>query len=487
VRFPRRAHRASSARRARSTRSAAIALSAGLALLATACVPGTDGSGAVSGGAAGATAVPDPGKAGKTTLTIWDQETAGASDAELKRLNKEFEQKYPNVTIKRVSRSFNDLKTTLKLALSGANPPDVVQANQGYPDMVAFVKAGLLRPLDDYAGIYGWNTRYPSVLLNPNRVSVDGTRFGTGRLYGVSQAGEFVGVYYNKKNLKKAGVKPPKTWGDLERALPKLKATGIQPIQFGNLEKSPAIHLFGMLQNRFGDAQQIRDTVYGRGSYDTAAVRKAAGTLGEWSKRGYLPKGSNGLASGNTVKNFAEGKGGFVLAGTWTMAELAKPMGDNVAMIAPPPATAGAAPVATGGPSLAWAATSRSKHPEVAAAYIDHITNAHASDVLTEEGMLPAVPGRKALALDPQTPDGQMVTGWQALSGSDGLVPYLDYSTPTFYNTISAALQGAISGKLSGDQVAETLQKDYAGFRKKQQAAAGSGKGDANTAKGDGK
>ena len=68
---------------------------------------------------------------GKVTLTVWDQEVRGGQDAQMKQLNAAFEAKYPNVTLKRVSRSFDDLKTTLRLALSGNEPPDVVEANHG--------------------------------------------------------------------------------------------------------------------------------------------------------------------------------------------------------------------------------------------------------------------------------------------------------------------------------------------------------------------
>ena len=45
----------------------------------------------------------------------------------------------------------------------------------------------------------------------------------------------------------------------------------------------------------------------------------------------------------------------------------------------------------TGGQGLAWAITSVSKHPDVAAAYIDFITNANAAQVLIDTGNLPAV------------------------------------------------------------------------------------------------
>ncbi|MGO4419499.1 hypothetical protein AB4Z54_12330, partial [Streptomyces sp. MCAF7] len=51
---------------------------------------------------------------------------------------------------------------------------------------------------------------------------------------------------------------------------------------------------------------------------------------------------------------------------------------------------------------------------------------------------------------------------------ADGLVPYLDYSSPTFFDTITAALQGVISGKTSPEKFATTLQQDYGAFMKKQ-------------------
>src|SRR3954454_15620927 len=98
-------------------------------------------------------------------------------------------QRYPNVTIKRVAKSFEDLTTTLKLAVSGDKAPDVVEANQGRPTMGQLVKGGLLRPLDAYAKAYGWADRWSPVLLDLNRFSDHGTDFGKGSLYGVSQMG----------------------------------------------------------------------------------------------------------------------------------------------------------------------------------------------------------------------------------------------------------------------------------------------------------
>lgn len=456
-------------RRTRPRAMAPAALAAGLAVIAAGCVPGTDGSGAVDGGGAGgAGGVPDPAKAGNVTLTVWDQEVRGGTNAEIEQLNKEFQEKYPNVKIKRVSRSFDDLKTTLKLALSGNKPPDIVQANQGYPDMVAFVKAGLLMPLDNYAGVYDWNTRYPNTLLNLNRVSADGKQFGTGRLYGISQTGEFIGVYYNKEKLADAGIQPPKTWKEFTDSLATLKEKGELPIQFGNLDQWPAIHNFGVLQDQHG-AAEARDTVLGRGDgFDNAYTKDAAAELADWIDKGYLPKDANGRGYDDSYKQFANGDGGYLIAGTWLQADLKKPMGDNLGVMAPPPASQGGNPTTTGGQGLSWSVTSKSAHPDVAAAYLDFITNEHAADVMTENGVLPAVPGKAADEVDPESPDGQMIAAWKRLNADDGLVPYLDYSTPTFYDTVSAGLQDLIAGKTSPDGFAQKLQDDYGPFMEKQ-------------------
>ena len=457
--------------------TAATAVAALLALLlATACVPGTQGPGGDAAGGPGGAAT-DPAKAGKVTLKVWDQEVRGGQNEEVERLNAEFERKYPNVTVKRTARSFSDLKTTLKLALSGNDPPDIVQANQGYGDMVSFVRAGLLTPLDTYAGSYGWNTRYPQTLLDLNRVSADARAFGTGRLYGLSQTGEYLGLYYNKALLRELGLKPPRTWKEFTRQLASVKRGGELPIQFGNLDKFPAIHTFGAVLGQLGseggkssDASKEaqRNTVFGRsggGSYDTEEVREAAGTLREWTERGYLRRDANGTGDDAAAKDFAGGDGAYLLTGTWHLADLHKSMGNDLGFMPLPPAEPDGPSVTPGGQGLAWTVTSEASHPDVAAAYIDFITGERAAEVMAQEGVLPAVPGKPPKR---GTVQRQMFDGWRRLTADDGLVPYLDYSTTTFYDTLSAELQDVLSGRTGPDAFAKALQKDYSTFHKEQ-------------------
>lgn len=407
----------------------------------------------------------NPAQAGKVTLRVWDQEVRGGQNAEITQLNKEFMAKYPNVKIERTAKSFADLKTTLKLALSGNNPPDVVEVNQGYPDMVSFVKAGMLVPLDSYASAYGWTSRYPSSLLALNRVSADASHFGEGKLYGLSQMGEYVGIYYNKDKLRSLGLKPPTTWSDFTADLAKAKAAGELPIQFGNLDKWPAIHTFGVIQDEVAGKDYVRNLVFGTGnaSWTQQGTVKAAQILQDWAKKGYFPSGVNGVGYDDSNKHFAAGQGVFLITGTWAAADLKGPMGESLGLMVPPPAQSGNL-VTTGGESLAFGITSKSDHADVAASYINFLTTPHAADVMTKTGNLPAVPSTAAQSLPPSSVEGQMISGWQKLSSANGLVPYLDYSTPTFYDTITSALQSLIGGKTTPQQFAQTLQTDYSNF-----------------------
>ena len=202
----------------------------------------------------------DVAKAGDVTLTIWDQEVRGGQAAQIKRLNAAFLAQYPNVKIKRVAKSFTDLQTTLKLAVSSDKAPDIVEANQGRPIMGQLVKGGLLKPLDAYADAYGWNDRWSETLLDLNRFSSDGTQFGSGDLYGVSQMGEIVGVFYNRDMVPT----PPKTFAEFEAMLAKAKAKGQTPIAFGNLDKFGGIHEFQTVQNQFTPKSSVRNFVFAK-------------------------------------------------------------------------------------------------------------------------------------------------------------------------------------------------------------------------------
>lgn len=448
--------------------SAATALSVGTLLVVVGCAPGS-APGSASGSSS-ASASGGPSKqltSAKVTLTVWDQNIdPGINDAQ-KALNEEFQKAHPNVTINRVARSFSDLKTTLKLALSSNNPPDVVQANQGYPDMGAFVEAGLLRPINDYASLYGWDNYYPQSVLKLNSFSADGKHWQGDNLYGISQTGEVVGIYYNKQVLSRVGITPPKTLTELQAALPKIKAAGIQPISFGNLEKSPGIHLYAVVQAAVAGPEKVRQLVTAQsGAWTDPAQVQTATIVQNWANQGYLTKGANGISRDATLADFAKGKAAFNINGTWQQAKLEQQMGAKNVGFLLLDANGTSSPASEGGVGLAWAITSKSKNPDVAAAYIDFIAGKQSAQALIKAGNLPAV-----LPADYNPESGtvgaDIVNAYRALSKDNGLLPYLDYTTPTFYDTLTSGMQDLLADRATPQQFTEKLEADYEAFKKR--------------------
>jgi raffinose/stachyose/melibiose transport system substrate-binding protein len=444
---------------------AALAVTLALTVAGAACAPGGATTGGASASSSGSPVSKDVAAAGDVTLTVWDQNTDGGINTAQAKLNAAFEKKYPNVKITRVSRTFSDLKSTLKLALTSKTPPDVVQANQGYPDMGTFVSGNLLRPEDDYAKLYGWDTYYPKQLLDLNRFTADGKDWQSGNLYGVSQTGEIVGVFFNRQILADLGLKKPTTIGELEAMLPKIKAAGILPLAYGDVEKSPGIHLYGITQAAIAGQQAVTDLVTAKsGAWTDASSVKAAQTIQDWATKGYLTEGANGISRDDALADFDKGKAAFHIDGTWQLATVSKALGEDAGFVALGP-DGSTTPVTTGGEGLAWAITSGSKHPDVAAAYIDFITNSDAAQVLIDTGNLPTVPPA-SWAPKADTIEGDVATEWKQVNASSGLVPYLDYATPTFYDTLSASVQQLTAGKLTPQKFGEQLQKDYGAFVK---------------------
>jgi raffinose/stachyose/melibiose transport system substrate-binding protein len=401
----------------------------------------------------------DVAKAGDVTLTIWDQEVRGGQKKQITRLNEAFMSTYPNVKIKRVAKSFTDLQTTLKLAVSGPNAPDIVEANQGRQVMGQLVKGGLLKPLDAYADAYGWNDRWSKTLLDLNKFSSDGKQFGSGDLYGVSQQGEIVGVFYNRDMVKTV----PKTFKEFESMLAAAKQKGQTPISFGNLDKFGGIHEFQTVQNQFAGKDATRNFVFAKrgASFDTSENKEAATTLQDWAKKGYFTKDFNGTGYDPAWQQFTKGKGPFTIAGTWITSDALTALGDKLGFFLMPGKEAGAQPVSLGGESLPWGITSKSKHADVAAAYIDFITNAKAADVQVETDNLPATQA----TTEPSAPvQKEIFAAWKQLSDTDGLTPYMDYATPTFYDDFSGAVQKLLAGKTSPDAFTKSVQEVYAKF-----------------------
>jgi raffinose/stachyose/melibiose transport system substrate-binding protein len=396
------------------------------------------------------------------TLVVWDGETGDAPNIMLDQLNADFQELYPNVTIERVTKSFEDLTATLPLAVSDPNPPDIVPVNYGWTQMGPMVEAGHLLPLNDYADMYGWFDRVPASFIKPHTFSADGTKFGGDTLFSFSYAGQWVGVYYNKEKLAALGLEVPQTCEEFYSAIDAALEAGELPVQAGFLEKWPSTHVWEPFENAVVDKQWARDFVYGDNdaAFDIPENVEVATRLQDLAQRGAFGDNFNGVSVDDAVNQFTAGNGVFFIQGTWFSKGIYDAMGDNVGMFILPRCDGGD-PVATASPGYGYSITARSENPDVAAAYLDFITSDRAAQILVENGSLPAIavedPGGNPLFSD-------ILAGWKVLSDTDGMVPFQDWAAPPLLQNLSVAIQELMDGQITPEEMVERVQADYASF-----------------------
>lgn len=446
------------------TRRSLLAGSAGLgaAAVLTACAPGS-GSETDTPPSTPTDVQTDASALGDVELVVWDQEVRGSQNDALVALNAAFEEQYPNITIKRTSQAFDDLKNQVTLALSGDDVPDVVQVNNARADMGQFVKAGQLVDLTPYAEAYKWEDRFTPSVLSKVRYSSDATTFGEGNLYGLPQTGEIVGIFYSTEKLEALGGTPPSTWEDYFDLLDQAKAAGEQPMVLGNIEKWPALHVFGPLQAHYVDTDEIVTLAMGNpgaswvDEQNTEAMKK----FESWGEQQYFGPSPNGLDYDPAWTGFTEGTGVFLPGGSWLGTDMEAAMGEDLHFMAPPPAKDGK-PATTGGTGIPFSIPSKAKNIDAAAAYIDFITSDDAMEIIAENGGMPVL--RTAELAPASGVQKEIFEAFDDVSNNGTLLPYLDYATPTFSDTAGQGLQEVLGGQKTASEVLQDFEDDYTEF-----------------------
>ena len=62
--------------------------------------------------------------------------------------------------------------------------------------------------------------------------------------------------------------------------------------------------------------------------------------------------------------------------------------------------------------------------------------------------------------------DTEVYRAWTTANARDAIVPYLDWATPTMYDTITASIQKLMARKSTPAKFVDEIQSDYAKFHK---------------------
>ncbi|MFB6710496.1 extracellular solute-binding protein [Streptomyces sp. NPDC056333] len=359
----------------------ATALVAALALAATACGSDdkSDGSSKSSGELSG-------------TVTWWDTSTVGSEDKVFKKIAEDFEKQHPKVDVKYVNVPFGEAQNKFKnAAQSGSGAPDVIRSEVAWTP--EFADLGYLAPLDGTPAL-----QKADDFLKQAAAS---TKYN-GKTYAVPQVIDSMGIFYNKKIFKEAGVEVPTTVDQLKTVSEKIK------------EKTGKTGLY----LRGDDAYWFLSFLYGEGgdlvdaSTKSVTVDNPEGVKAMKVVKDLVDSGAakTDATDGweNMQSSFKDGKVAMIINGPWAVADTyaGKEFKDKANLgVAPVPAGSAAQGAPQGGHNLAVYAGS--KNLDASYAFVDYMTSTKTQAQVTKE--LNLLPTRTSAYSEEAVVDNEIV------------------------------------------------------------------------------
>jgi raffinose/stachyose/melibiose transport system substrate-binding protein len=415
----------------------------GVAALVAVALAGCTGGGPTSGAAGSSSST---GGGGAIKYLIAQPDTPAqlkAVKAEIKR----FEQG-SGVTVNLDVVPGANIRTLLQAQLRSGNGPDVFAYGPGPGMAGALAKAGLLYDLTSAYAKYKWpiyDWARPGVTYN-------------GKLIGVPDQIEEVGLFYNKDLFAKLGLPAPTDLASLQRDAAKIKQSGVIPFAAGDKEAWEGGHFLSMaLANEVGpkaDAALIAN----KSSWNSAGVVNSLSIWSQFAKDGYLPPTPSAISYDNSNALFYSQKAAMDPTGSWLISDFdAAKLKFSVGFV-PFPARSGPGIFSTdvGGGNFVSAAT---KNPAAAVKFLNYLTTPQHGKWEVDQYTIPAFPlDARAEKVSPLFRD--VITGTSKyVKGASDVGYNIDVNeTDLFNKTMYDGVQGVLSRQSTPVQVAKQLQ-----------------------------
>jgi raffinose/stachyose/melibiose transport system substrate-binding protein len=439
-----------------SRRRAAIGLVMLAGTLAVGCGgPGSDSPQATNTGAV-PTAKPTCGTEAVTMSAYFE---TGFPTA--RALTDEFSKQFPNVRWNIREDQFAVITQNAPRVLAD-DPPDLMRL----PQLSDLVKNNLVKNLDGYAKVFGWDS-WPASQLEQLRMGPGGRPRGEGSLYAMGLNFSMTGVFYNKTLAERIGMSAaPATLAEFDQALAKAKQANIIPIvQFNGGATGGFAFPLQNLMAAYGEPKAINDWIFQKpgASIDTPANREAAGHLADWVRAGYFDRDANAMDYAKMVGKFLAGEGLFMFNGDWESGNFDKTMPGKVGFFPLPSQKGGK--VATMSAPLTYGIAANAKHADCAAVFLDWVaSNPDARRIAVQVGG--SHPMGPADAPMPQVQQGSVTAETLAvgarIAADNGAMDFIANATGAIYaKSWTPQLQKLFAGEQTPEGLLQSVQTDY--------------------------
>jgi raffinose/stachyose/melibiose transport system substrate-binding protein len=378
-----------------------------------------------------------------------------------KTLTDEFSKQFSNVTWDIREDQFAVITQNAPRVLAD-DPPDLMRL----PQVSELVKDNLLKNLDGYAGVFGWD-EWPASQLEQLRMKPGGGPRGEGSLFAMGLNFSVTGVFYNKSLAERIGMTaPPTTLAEFDDLLGKAKQANITPItQFNGGATGGFAFPLQNLMASYGEPGPINDWIFQQpgATIDTASNQKAARHLADWIRAGYFDRDANAMDYAKMMGKFIGGGGLFMFNGDWESGNLDKQMAGQVGFF-PFPSEKGDRTTAMSAP-LTFGIAANAEHADCAAVFLDWVaTNADARRIAVEVGgSHPMGPADAAMPEVAQgTVTAETLAAGAKISEDNGAMDFIANATGAIYaKSWTPNLQKLFAGEQTPEGLLKSVQSDY--------------------------
>lgn len=367
----------------------------------------------------------------------------------------DFQAMHPDVTIQFERKTFEQMVETSRMILNTNDVPDVMEINKGNATTGLYAREGLLTNLDEVAAERGWDTIMPPSVQTTSRYNEKGI-MGEGPIYGVTNYGEYVMVYYNKDIFAEQGLEVPTTYEEFNAVADALVAAGIQPLVMGAASRWPQSHNWQELLLYEADRQLVNDFQFLTGDIDFEgpAWQFAAEQFAAQVEKGYYGENSNGLLNDDAQAAFVQGQSAMWLTGSWAFGGLSTQITDYDWGIFLMPGK----DLTTGSGGNLWVVPTNAVNKDLAYDFIDLTLQPKSQTIMANEGGIPI-----NADLDQIADEGikELNANFAAIVERDGLSFYPDWPVPGYMDVIGAGLQEIIDGTMTPAEFNATLAAPY--------------------------
>jgi raffinose/stachyose/melibiose transport system substrate-binding protein len=322
----------------------------------------------------------------KKELTIWwwgDQEAPGAKKW-MEETVKKFEDKNPNIKIKTVLQSTDNLIPAFKAAASSQQGPDI-QYFWGGVYTLEDAWQGNIVPISDYIP----KEELAHYINNSERTYDD-------KVWGASWYLSDNAMPYRKDVFKKAGLdpeNPPKTWDEFLAACEKIKKSGFIPLTAGVKDGWLGGWIWQLLGKQTLDSNKdMLKVAVGEANYTDPKYSQWLDRLAELKEKGYINNDVTSLDYQQGQELFLQGKAAMILGNDTFFPKWIEQVGsENIGIANIPTYGTGAMADTVTVTAQGMGITSWSKHKKEAAKFIIYMhDNERLNAWYKDTGVFPA-------------------------------------------------------------------------------------------------